>query len=109
MIKTGQEAARERIQAGASFALMILQRDSLERKAAQNGAFIFLAEKHRYGTFELRDYPRPTSSELTPELQRRLAVALDKVLFMCDGFPVRGSDEKYILRFCYYSAAALSV
>ena len=98
MIKTGQQPARERIQGGAPFALMTLHRDSLERKAAQNGAFAFLAEKHRLGTsFELRDYPRPTSSDLTPELLSRLGIALDKVLFMCDGFPV-GSDERYILR-----------
>jgi hypothetical protein len=53
--------------------------------------------KHRSGlSFELLDYPLPTS-ELTPELQQCIGIALDKILFMCLGFPI-GSDEVYILR-----------
>ena len=45
-IKTGQQAVGARIQSGAPFALMHFHHDSLERKAAMRGAFIFLASKH---------------------------------------------------------------
>ena len=38
-----------------------------------------------------------TTCELSPELQQRLGTALDKILLMCEIFPV-GSDEVYILR-----------
>jgi hypothetical protein len=92
LVKTGQLAARSRIQAGALFALMAFHLDSLERNAARSGAFPFLVAKHRAGqSFELRDNPLPTSA-LTPELQQCLATALDKILLMCESFP-GGSDE----------------
>lgn len=69
----------------------------LERKAAQTGALHFLAGKHRdQKTFELRDLPTSTA-ELTPELRQRLAIALDKILQLCESFP-DGSTEVYILR-----------
>ncbi len=96
-VKTGQQAAGARIQSGAPFALMRFDNDSLERKAALRGAFPFLASKHTLGLFfELRDHPL-TTCELSPELQKCLGTALDKILFMCDSFPT-GSDEVYILR-----------
>jgi hypothetical protein len=49
MVKTDQMSARDRIQEGALFALMQLNADSLERKAADRGAFPFLVLKHRAG------------------------------------------------------------
>jgi hypothetical protein len=71
---------------------MHFHHDSLERKAALRGAFPFLASKHALGlSFELRDHPL-TSCELSPELQQCLGTALDKILLMCETFPV-GSDE----------------
>jgi len=76
---------------------MVFHHDSLERKAALRGACPLLVTKHRSGlSFELREYPLPTS-ELTPELQQCIATALDKILLMCEGFPV-GSNEVYILQ-----------
>ena len=96
-VKTGQQAVGARIQSGAPFALMHFHHDSLERKAAMRGAFPFLASKHALGlSFQLRDHPL-TTCELSPELQQCLGTALDKILLMCESFPV-GSDEVYILR-----------
>jgi len=98
LVKTGQNHASARIQAGAPFALMLFRDDSLERKAVMRGAFPFLANKHALGlSFELRDHQLPTSSDLTPELQQCLGSAFDKILLMCDGFPAE-SDEVFILR-----------
>jgi len=98
LVETGQKHASARIQAGAPFALMLFREDSLESKAAMRGAFPFLASKHALGlSFELRDHQLPTSSDLTPEIQQCLGSALDKILHMCEGFPVE-SDEVFILR-----------
>ena len=98
LVKTGQTHASARIQAGAPFALMLFHVDSLERKVAMKGGFTFLTGKHTQGlSFELRDYNLPTSSNLIPELQQCLGTALDKILYMCEGFPAK-SDEVFILR-----------
>ena len=98
LVKTGQTHASARIQAGAPFALMLFGADSLERKVAMKGGFTFLTGKHTQGlSFELRDYNLPTSSNLIPELQQCLGTALDKILYMCEGFPAK-SDEVFILR-----------
>ncbi len=97
MVKTGQMSARDRIQEGSPFALMQLNTDSLERKAAARGAFPFLVLKHCTGlSFELRDHPLPTVA-LSIELQQCLGTSLDKILLLCEEFPA-GSDEVYILR-----------
>ena len=101
-VKTGQRPVGARIQEGAPFALMRFQNDSLERKAAMRGAFIFLASKHTLGlSFELRDHPL-TTCELQPELQKCLGTALDKILIMCEDFPVgirRGDDHWILLKY----------